>query len=157
MKTKAVLFAVLLIALLLVAGTALAHPQNLRAHLSASEGVDTNGQGQAKFQLNDSGELSFVLALSRQEGDPLAAHIHYATEPGGTGAPVISLCGAFGPPPIPVTDCGGPGHPAKGSVALTADQIDELMTAVEENRAYVNVHTTAHTASAIRGPVEPNN
>jgi len=155
MKTKAILFGLLLIALLLVTGTVLAHPHNFRAHLSQAAGVDTNGQGQAKFQLNH-GELSFILALSRLEGETLAAHIHFSDEPGGNGPPVISLCGAFGPPPVPVASCGGPGHPAKATVTLSEAQVSELMTAVAENRAYVNVHTTAVPAGEVRGQVEMN-
>lgn len=158
MKKKAVLFgSLLIIALLVATGTALAHPHNFRAHLSQAAGIpiETNGQGQAKFQLNH-GELSFILALSELEGETLAAHIHYSDTPGGDGAPVISLCGGFGPAPIPVADCGGPGHPAKGTTTLSEAQVTELMTAIAENRAYVNVHTTAHGPGEVRGQVEMN-
>ena len=155
MKTRAILFGLLLITLLLVTGTVLAHPQNYRAHLSQAAGAETNGQGQAKLQL-DHGELSFILALSQLEGETRAAHIHYSEEPGGNGPPVISLCGAFGPPPVPVANCGGPGHPAKATVTLSEDQVSELMAAIAENRAYVNVHTTAAPSGEVRGQLEMN-
>lgn len=155
MKKKSVLFGLLIIVLLVATGTVLAHPQNFRAHLSQAAGIpiETNGQGQAKFQLNH-GELSFVLALSSLEGETLAAHIHYSEEPGGNGPPVISLCGAFGPPPVPVADCGGPGHPAAGTITLSDAEAAELMANIAENRAYVNVHTTAHPPGEVRGQVE---
>ncbi len=155
MKKTPFLITFLLIFLLVLAGSVFAHPTNFKAHMSAAPGVDSRGQGQAKFQLNHN-ELSFIMPVSRLNGDTLAAHIHFSQEPGGNGPPVISICGTFGPPKIPVADCGGPGHPAKGSVSLSDEQVDALMLAIAENRAYVNVHTTAVPPGEIRGQVVAN-
>ena len=152
MKKIPFLTVFLLISLLVVTASAVAHPLNFRAHMSASTGVDSQGQGQANFQLNHH-ELKFIMPISKLNGDTLAAHIHFSDVPGGNGPPVISLCGAFGPPPIPVADCGGPGSPAKSSISLSDDQVDELMAAIDSNRAYVNVHTTAVPAGEIRGQI----
>jgi hypothetical protein len=155
MKKTPLLIAFLLISLLVLAGTVFAGPVNFRAHMSAAPGVDSQGQGQAKFQLNNN-ELSFIMPVSRLNGDTLAAHIHFSETPGGNGPPVISLCGQFGPPPIPVADCGGPGNPAKGSVTISDEQVNNLMEAIANNRAYVNVHTTDVPPGEIRGQVVAN-
>jgi hypothetical protein len=155
MKKKTFIISFLLISLLVLAGTVFAQPVNFRAHLSAAPGIDSSGQGQTKFQLNDN-ELTFIMPVSKLNGDTSAAHIHYSAQPGGNGAPVISLCGSFGPPPIPVTECGGPGNPAKGSVTLSDEQVDMLLLAIAENRAYVNVHTTAVPSGEIRGQITAN-
>jgi hypothetical protein len=155
MKKTPLLITFLLVFLLVLAGTVFAHPVNFRAHMSAAPGVESLGQGQAKFQLNDN-ELSFIMPVSKLNGDTLAAHIHFSQNPGGNGPPVISLCGTFGPPPIPVADCGGPGNPAKSSLTLSDEQVDALMLAIAENRAYVNVHTTAVFAGEIRGQIVAN-
>lgn len=150
MKKKSILIAVLLISILVVAGTVFAHPLNFRAHMSAAPGIDSRGQGQANFQL-DHNELSFIMPSSRLNGETTAAHIHISTDPGGSGGIFVSLCGAFGPPPIPVEDCGGPGNPAMGSITLSDDQVNQLMQAIATNRAYVNVHTEEVPAGEIRG------
>ena len=153
MKKTVILVVLLFISLLLVTSSAAAHPANFTAHMSAAPGVDSNGQGQTKFQL-DGNELSFIMPVSKLNGDTLAAHIHFSQDPGGNGPPVISLCGSFGPPPIPVADCGGPGHPAKGTITLSDTQLNTLMDAIATNRAYVNVHTTAVPPGEIRGQIK---
>ena len=155
MKKIPTLIILSLIALLVIAGTAAAHPENFRAHMSAASGVDSQGQGQAKFRL-DYNELNFIMPVSNLNGDTLAAHIHFSEDPGGNGPPVISLCGSFGPQPIPVAACGGPGHPAKGSVMLSDDMVNRLNEAIAANKAYVNVHTTAVPAGEIRGQIVAN-
>lgn len=152
MKKTSVVIAFLLIALLAIVGSVAAHPVNFGAHMKAAPGIESRGQGQANFRL-DHNELNFIMPVSKLNGNTLAAHIHFSQTPGGNGPPTISLCGAFGPSPIPVADCGGPGNPAKGSVTLSDEQIENLMTAIAENRAYVNVHTTDVPTGEIRGQI----
>jgi hypothetical protein len=152
MKKISIATALLLITLLAIAGSVAAHPVNFRAHMTASPGVDSQGQGQANFRL-DHNELNFIMPVSKLNGNTLAAHIHFSETSGGNGPPVISLCGSFGPPPIPVADCEGPGNPAKGSITLSDELAAELMTAIAENRAYVNVHTTDVPPGEIRGQI----
>lgn len=130
-----------------VHGTAAVH---LGAHLTGANTL-SRGQGQANFKLSG-GDLSFVLALSELVAPPTAAHIHVSATPGGNGPPVVSLCGAFGPPPIPVAECQGPGA-VRGMTSLSDVQMANLLTAVSENRAYVNVHTTAFPPGEVRGQV----
>jgi hypothetical protein len=143
MKKTPIITGLLLIALLVLVGTVAAHPINFRAHLSGAADTGSQGQGQAKFQL-DHNELN----------DTTAAHIHFSEVPGGSGPIFVSLCGAFGPPPIPVDDCGGPGHPASGSLSLSDQQVSDLMDMISQNRAYVNVHSTVFPAGEIRGQIE---
>ncbi len=152
MKKISFVTVLLLITLLAIAGSVAAYPVNFKAHMTASPGVDSQGQGQANFRL-DHNELNFIMPVSNLNGDTLAAHIHFSETSGGNGPPVISLCGSFGPTPIPVADCGGPGNPAKGSVTLGDEMVAELMTAIAENRAYVNVHTTDVPPGEIRGQI----
>lgn len=152
MKKLSIVVAMLLITLLAIAGTVAAHPVNFRAHMTAAPGVDSQGQGQANFRL-DHNELHFIMPVSKLNGDTLAAHIHFSETAGGNGPPVISLCGAFGPAPIPVASCGGPGDPPKGSIMLSDEMVGRLMAAIAENKAYVNVHTTDVPPGEIRGQV----
>jgi len=152
MKKISITTVLLLTTLFAIAGTVAAHPANFRAHMEAASGVDSQGQGQANFRLDDN-VLNFIMPVSKLNGDTLAAHIHFSETSGGNGPPIISLCGSFGPPPIPVTDCGGPGNPAKGSTTLSNELAAELMAAIAENRAYVNVHTTEVPSGEIRGQI----
>jgi hypothetical protein len=152
MKKTPLIISFLLISLIVLAGTAIAHPVNFRAHMSAAAGVDSTGQGQAKFQL-DHNDLSFIMPVSKLNGDTTAAHIHISQTPGGNGGIFVSLCGALGPPPIPEAECGGPGNPAKGSITLSDEQAATLMEAIAANKAYVNVHTTAVPSGEIRGQI----
>ncbi len=120
------------------------------AHLTGSGGgTDSQGQGQANIKLSGD-QLGFVLTLSKLDGEPTATHIHIAAAPGGNGPPVISLCGSFGPPPIPVASCNGPGA-VKGSTSLSVGQIADLIAAVSEGRSYVNVHSIAFPPGEVRG------
>ena len=152
MKKTPLIITFLLISLFVLAGTVMAHPVNFKAHMSAAAGVDSAGQGQAKFQL-DHNDLSFIMPVSILNGDTTAAHIHISQTPGGNGGIFVSLCGEFGPPPIPVADCGGPGNPARGSITLSDEQVATLMEAIAANKAYVNVHTPAVPSGEIRGQI----
>ena len=155
MKKTTFLIAFMLISLLMFAGSVVAQSVKFKAHMSAAAGVDSNGQGQVNFRL-DHNDVKFIMPVSKLNGDTTAAQIHISNVPGGNGGIFVSLCGAFGPPPIPVTDCGGPGHPAKGTFSLSDEQVDILMEAIATNRAYVNVHTTAVGSGEIRGQLVAN-
>ncbi len=161
-KTR--LFAVLLvlIALVLVAGTAAANggPRNFRAHLSGGEevpAVDTRAQGQAIFQLSADGtELSYKL-IAANIHDILMAHIHLA--PAGQNGPVVAWLYPSAPPPqlIPgrfqgvlaegvITDADLVGPLAGATLA-------DLVAEIEAGNTYVNVHTTTNPGGEIRGQI----
>ena len=130
--------------------------RNLRTHLSGDEvvpPVDTNAQGQAKFQLNKAGdELSFKLNVANIE-DVIGAHIHKA--PAGENGPIVVFL--FGNPftdPVTIN-----GTLAEGTITATdvigpiAGDFDALLTAMRESNTYVQVHTEENVSGEIRGQI----
>jgi hypothetical protein len=141
--------------------TARGRSRNFRAHLSGENEVppvETNAQGQAKFQLNKAGdELSYNLIVANIE-DVFMAHIHSAP-PGANGPVVTWLYPEEGPPPqlipgrfdgllatgtITADDLVGP---------LDGHDLDELIALAGSGDAYVNVHTLEHRGGEVRGQI----
>lgn len=115
------------------------------AHLSAAEEVPTNeslAQGQTILRLSSDGtELEYRLIVANLE-NPVAAHIHLAPE--GVNGPVVAFL--FGP----AAPGGGrtSGVIATGTITdadlvgpLAGQSLSDLVEAIEEGNAYVNVHT----------------
>lgn len=134
--------------------TAGGHPRNFRAHLSGENEVppvDTDAQGQAVFQLDRSGtELTYKLIVANIE-NVVAAHIHCA--PTGENGPVGVTLFSGGPTSEAgvlaedtVTD------PDDGN-ACGWETLDDVVDAIENGVAYVNVHTLANPPGEIRGQV----
>lgn len=138
--------------------TAGGHGQrNFRAHLSGEEQVppvDTNAQGQAKFQLNHEGDaLDFRLLVANID-DVTGAHVHLAPE-GENGPIVVPL---FGDPlftdPVTVN-----GTLAEGSITASdvigplSGDFDGLLEKMRSSGTYVNVHTLEHGPGEIRGQI----
>jgi len=87
---------------------------------------------------SDSGTLlNWQLSFGGLTGDAIAAHIHIAAR-GVAGPVVVPLC----------TPCTSG---ATGTANITATMLD----AIENDRAYVNVHTKTNPAGEIRGQVSP--
>lgn len=147
-----------LVALLVTVGAAAAQPTNFRAHLSGGEevpAVDTNAQGQVKFQLNHSGdELDYKLIVANID-NVFASHIHCA--PAGVIGPVgVTLF--FTPPP----NLGRVnGILAQDTITAPNDGNDcgwenlaDVVAAMTSGDAYVNVHTNPGTPSGeVRGQI----
>lgn len=138
--TAALLFAFLLAS---VAGATRAAPA-VDGHYSAVltgdqevPPVNTGASGVARFHLSGN-TLSYEVAVWDIEGIT-AAHIHEGA-PGVNGPVVFTLFsgGTFDPE-----------NPVSGDVMLTNEQIDAL----NAGDYYVNVHTTANPAGAIRGQI----
>jgi CHRD domain len=87
---------------------------------------------------SDSGaSLTWRLTFGSLSGDATAAHIHIAAR-GVAGPVVVPLCS-------PCTS------PASGTANINAT----VLEAIEQDRAYVNVHTRANPAGEIRDQVSP--
>jgi hypothetical protein len=132
-----------------------AQTKNFRTHLTGAEEAptprETPAQGQAIFQVNDDGTISFMLIVANID-NVFAAHIH---------------CGAAGVAgPVGVTLYSNPG--ATGTVngvlaegTLTAPDVgngcgwtslSQVLAAMEAGTAYVNVHTNDNVAPPNTGP-----
>ena len=135
-------------------------PVSLTATLTgAAAGSGSSATGSATFQPNADGTaISYVLSVTGLENTRMA-HIHVSTEAGGNGGVVVWLYPA-GPPPtlIPGSFTGvlGEGDITADNLAgsLAGLSLDALMQAIQENRAYVNIHTEQFGGGEIRGQIE---
>ena len=151
---------VLIVALVMATTPALAARKNFIATLSGGQevpSVDTHARGVAIFQLNDDGtELKYKLIVSNIE-DILMSHIHLGIT--GVNGPVVAWLYPDGPPPVLI-----PGRTngilAEGTITaddlvgpLVGQPLSALLDALNNDGAYVNVHTTATPGGEIRGQI----
>lgn len=119
--------------------------------------VVTTAGGQAVFRLSkDESELHFTLVVTDIENVRMA-HIHMASA--GINGPVSVWLYPEGPPPIEKEGITN-GLLAKGVITenslvgpLEGKSLEELISALENGNAYVNVHTTANPGGEIRGQI----
>jgi hypothetical protein len=123
--------------------------------------VDSNGQGQAIFHLNEDGTaLSYKLIVANID-NVTQSHIHCGTE--GVNGPVVAFLFHLMPAGVTVNGVLAegtitaadiiprPDSPAcPGGIASLAD----LLAKIESGQTYVNVHTLAWPGGEIRGPIE---
>lgn len=139
-------------ALFAMTAIASAQPRNFTTHLSGGNEVppvETRAQGQVKLQLSkDATELRFKLIVANIDG-VAAAHIHCATE--GQNGPVGVTLFAGGP-----QSTNGP--LAQGTITepdagngCDWSSLQDIVSAIEDGGAYVNVHTLANPGGEIRG------
>lgn len=137
-----------------------ASPTEYTADLTGTgAGTDDLATGQARFTIDPNTDVfSYALDVNAIQ-NVTQAHIHVASEPDGDGPPAVWLypsnppaqtmpgefSGQLGAGPISDANLVGP---------LAGMTLNDLFTAIRENRAYVNVHTEAFPAGAIRGPVQ---
>lgn len=159
MKRKLLFIFALIISLIMTSTFVNASPINYKAHLTKEDSsIDTQGQGQVKFNVSTNRDwIDFKLNVSNIENVTMA-HIHVSDIPGGDGPPVVWLYPSA-PPAVLI--------PGKTSGILNSDTIialdfvgpyvgktiEDLLTAIDEGRAYVNVHTTAYPGGEIRGTI----
>lgn len=145
-----------------VGSTALANaPHNLRTHLSGDEEVparDTAAQGQAIFQVNgDETAISYKLNVANIE-NVTQAHIHIA--PAGSNGGIVVWLYPSAPPSqlIPGRTQGtlGEGEITAASLvgSLAGKPLSDLLAAIHDGRAYVNVHTLQFPPGEIRGQID---
>lgn len=104
-------------------------------------GVGTGATGSASFVLSGN-ILDFELTVADID-DAIAAHIHLG-QPGEAGPVLVPLFAG------PATDVDFSGLLAEGSVAIA----DSVIVHMRAGNTYVNVHTLANPAGAIRGQIE---
>ena len=128
--------------------------RNFRTHLSGDEEVppvDTDAQGQAKFQVNRVGDALQYRLIVANIDDVVASHIHCASE--GENGPVgVTLFGG-GPTSDPGTLAEGTiTEPDPGNACGWSD-LDDVLAAMRSGDTYVNVHTLANPPGEIRGQI----
>jgi CHRD domain-containing protein len=115
----------------------------------------------AAFIADDGSSIAWTLVYSGLEGGTVsAAHIHLG-QPAVAGAIVIHFCGTGGKPPCPPSPGTLQGTSTAADVVavpaqgIAAGEIAEVVRAIREGQAYVNVHTTpAYPAGEIRGQIK---
>lgn len=127
---------------------------NFRTHLSGDEEVppvDTNAQGEAIFTFSqDLSMLSYQLNVANIE-DVFASHIHCA--PDGVNGPVgVTLFSGDPVSPDGVLAQATVSAPDPDN-ACSWSNLQDVLTAVRNGYAYVNVHTLNHPAGEIRGQI----
>lgn len=161
MKKLSTVSLLALILLLATIGSAMASESRtvFRAPLSgeaAGSGSEAHGNAVFVFK-DDGGQLTYKLVVNGLDNTTMA-HIHVAAEPGGNGPPVLWLY----PDAPPSSLIEGTFNGLLGSRTVTSDDLtgplagmsfDDLRAAIEQGRAYVNVHTTSFPPGEIRGTI----
>jgi hypothetical protein len=129
------------------------------APLGDETGSGSTGHGNAVFVFSDdNSQVDFKLIVNGIE-NVTQAHIHVATVPGSNGPVVLWLY----PNMPPATLIAGMFNGLLGTGSATSvdlvgplagASLADLRLAIEEGRAYVNVHTSAFPGGEIRGQIE---
>lgn len=157
------------IALLGIAGSALAHDDHLETRLKGYQevpAISTTASGRFKASIDKaSNTISYEVSYSGLEGTVTQSHIHFGQR-GVAGGISIWLCQtATNPSPVAST----PVCPQSGTVAgtlssanvtpnagaiaqgIAAGELAEVMAAIRAGVAYVNVHSSKYPGGEIRG------
>ena len=152
-----------LVALVLVVGSALAFQMNFRAHMQANDivslpvGTESDAQGQAIFQLSEDGvSISYKLNVANIDKITMA-HIHAPKTTGVNGPIIVWL--------YPSPSSTGPGAPTERfdgglvSGSFSAGDLrnaftwSDLLALMADGGAYVNVHSSDAPAGEINGHI----
>lgn len=162
MKRFTLVTLLVVLAMLATIGSVLAAESRsvYRAGLSGqAAGTGSDAHGNAVFTFKDDGSsLKFKLVVNGLD-DTTMAHIHVAPASGVDGPPVLWLYPEGAPPSLIEGTFNGL---LAGRTVTSADltgaggisSLSELMEAIEQGRAYVNVHSSAFPAGEIRGAID---
>jgi hypothetical protein len=124
--------------------------------------VSTPAHGLFTARIQDN-SIDYTLTYSNLQSSPtLFAHIHFG-QPDVNGGVMVFLCG-----PAAATDkgeCPSTSGSVTGTIVpadvvgpagqgITAGEFQEVIRAIRNGRAYVNVHTDAHPGGEIRGNIK---
>ena len=125
--------------------------------------LSTSGNGTFRAMITDAG-IEYTLTYA-ELADLKQAHIHFGAT-GQTGGVSAFLCTNLGNGPAGTPACPAapgsvsgliePGEVVGAAAAqgIAAGEYDELVAAIRNGSAYVNVHTGAFLAGEIRGQIE---
>jgi len=161
------------VAVALAAGAAWA---NGRSHRNAFRAIvdgyqeiptlSTTGHGLIVLHVAANGSsIGYALRYDALEGEVLQAHIHLG-RPAFNGGVMVFLCSNLGNGPVGTPTCPGPnGGEVSGTLdadsvvagaaaqGVGAGELDEVIAALRNHAAYVNIHTTAYPGGEIRGNI----
>jgi CHRD domain len=123
--------------------------------------LSTSGNGRFRALINDRADtITYTLSYSDLEADVTQAHIHFGSV-SQVGGISVFLCTNLGNGPAGTQAC--PAQPATitgtirpGDVigpaaqGISAGEFDELVAAIRNGTAYVNVHSTKYPVGEIR-------
>jgi hypothetical protein len=114
--------------------------------------VATDAQGEARVQFSsDASQLEFKVTVTNIE-DVVAAHIHCAPE--GVNGPVGVTLFMGGPVTPNGTLVEGTITAPDADNGCNWQDVEDILTALDNGYGYVNVHTLAHPSGEIRGQLE---
>jgi hypothetical protein len=162
-----------LVALILAAGVAQANVFNFSATLNGAAEiapVNTPATGSALFTYDSTlHTLQFSVSFSGLIGNTTAAHIHAGVNAAGVGNNGVATqtpsfvgfpqgvtSGTYTSPTFDLTlaSSWNPGY-VTANGGTTAGAEAALFSAMNSNRAYLNIHTTTFTGGEIRGYITP--
>lgn len=136
-------------------------PDNERfvATLSAASEVPPNasaGTGQAEFEVEDDGTVTYDLQVQNMTGIT-AAHIHGPAGTTTNAGVLVSLFPVATSPAVPTGAVSGRLVQGSFNASDRPDQVslDSVLTLMRSGNAYVNVHTSVNRAGEIRGQIAP--
>lgn len=154
--------AVAVVATLVATTAAIASTQmNFGTHLKGRYEVpirDTDAQGQAIFRVADDGQSVDYKLVASNIDNAFMAHIHMGPE-NGTGPIVVWLYPSTAPVPGPLGSGRHDGVLAEGTFTaanlvgpLKGHPLADLLQAIDNGNAYVNVHTNDGVDGINTGP-----
>jgi hypothetical protein len=125
--------------------------------------VSSNGTGTLRVVVNDTeDEIAWELSYAGTAGVVTQAHIHFAAD-GNNGGVSAFLCSNLGN--FPVQACPLSPGSVSGTIraadiigpsnqGIAAGELNELIQAIKERVAYVNVHTDAFPGGELRAQIK---
>jgi hypothetical protein len=128
--------------------------------------ISTGASGEFTAKIRDN-TIEYEVSYANLEGDVLMSHIHFG-KPGVSGGIAVWLCGTTGnfAGPAGTPSCAGVRTGGASGIitpdkvvgpagqGISAGEFDEVIAAIREGAAYVNVHSTFVQSGEIRGQIK---